>query len=476
MKPAAQGGAAGNRAPSFEARATRRDDGAARPSIRARLGRALLAWSLLWSLAVAGAAALATRHEVDELLDDALQAAAEVLAAALAADLRTAGVVATPVLPPSGRFAWQIVAHRGGEGALASRSSTAPQTPWTSTPTAGFSDAPGWRVFGAPLGHEGHMLYVAQTHDERREARTDMVLSAALAALAIALLAQVWLRGRVRHELEPLDRLAEHLRTHDPLAPDATLPAAERSELVPVHDALEQLSERLQRRLAHERAFIAHAAHALRTPLAGLDAQLATALKECPPTLQPRLTRARAAVSRLRRVVAALLALFRSDVEVRPEPVDLVSLVERLPTEELQVDVRGAAVLRADPDLLAAALVNLLDNAVRHGARRVTLTAEQGQGLGSSPPGLTPTPRGGVGPASGGRAPGLTVEDDGPGVDEARRAELQAALDAQAYEGRTGLGLMLADMVARAHGGRLQLLPAAHGFAVRLVLGASDEA
>lgn len=450
MKPAAQGGAAGNRAPSFEARATRRDDGAARPSIRARLGRALLAWSLLWSLAVAGAAALATRHEVDELLDDALQAAAEVLAAALAADLRTAGVVATPVLPPSGRFAWQIVAHRGGEGALASRSSTAPQTPWTSTPTAGFSDAPGWRVFGAPLGHEGHMLYVAQTHDERREARTDMVLSAALAALAIALLTQVWLRGLVRHELEPLDRLAEHLRTHDPLAPDATLPAAERSELVPVHDALEQLSERLQRRLAHERAFSAHAAHALRTPLAGLDAQLATALKECPPTLQPRLTRARAAVSRLRRVVAALLALFRSDVEVRPEPVDLVSLVERLPTEELQVDVRGAAVVRADCDLLAAALVNLLDNAVRHGARRVTLTAGQGQVL--------------------------TVEDDGPGVDEARRAELQAALDAQAYEGRTGLGLMLADMVARAHGGRLQLLPAAHGFAVRLVLGASDEA
>lgn len=50
------------------------------------------------------------------------------------------------------------------------------------------------------------MLYVAQTHDERREAQTDMVLSAALAALAIALLAQVWLRGRVRHELEPLDR------------------------------------------------------------------------------------------------------------------------------------------------------------------------------------------------------------------------------------------------------------------------------
>lgn len=429
-------------------RATFRHAGAspaAQPSIRARLARALLAWSLVWSLAVAAAAALATRHEVDELLDDALQAAAEVLAAPLAAAPPPAAAPVPGALPPSGRFAWQVVEHRDGQARLAARSSTAPDAPWQATPRAGFGDAPGWRVFGAPLGHDGRMLYVAQTHEERREAQTDVVLSGALAALAIALLAQLWLRLRVRQELEPLERLARHLRTHDPLAPGAALPSAERSELVPVHDALDQLSERLQRRLAHERAFSAHAAHALRTPLAGLDAQLATALKEdCPPALQSRLARARAAVARLRRVVAALLALMRSDVEVRREPVDLAALVERVPAQDLQVQVSAAGPLWADPDLLAAALANLLDNAVRHGATRVWLSTDDGQGL--------------------------TVDDDGPGVDDAQRARLQASLDAQAYERPTGLGLMLADMVARAHGGRLHLLPCERGFRVRLAL------
>jgi nitrogen-specific signal transduction histidine kinase len=63
------------------------------------------------------------------------------------------------------------------------------------------------------------------------------------------------------------------------------------------------------------------------------------------------------------------------------------------------------------------------------------------------------------------------VDDDGPGVDEATRTALQTALDSERYDGRTGLGLMLADRVARAHGGRVVLPPVAAGFAVELQLG-----
>jgi nitrogen-specific signal transduction histidine kinase len=64
----------------------------------------------------------------------------------------------------------------------------------------------------------------------------------------------------------------------------------------------------------------------------------------------------------------------------------------------------------------------------------------------------------------------VRLEDDGPGVPAERRIALQQALDAQAYEGRMGLGLMLADMVARSHGGRLLLPPTAAGFAAELHL------
>ena len=69
----------------------------------------------------------------------------------------------------------------------------------------------------------------------------------------------------------------------------------------------------------------------------------------------------------------------------------------------------------------------------------------------------------------------LRVHDDGPGVDPARRRELRAAIDAQDYAGRTGLGLMLADLVARAHGGGLSLPESASGFVVELDLGTRSD-
>jgi len=91
-------------------------------------------------------------------------------------------------------------------------------------------------------------------------------------------------------------------------------------------------------------------------------------------------------------------------------------------------------------------VLNLIDNAQRHGARSVTFS----------------TPAANV----------LRVHDDGSGLDPARRRELRAAIDAQDYAGRTGLGLMLADLVARAHGGGVSLPDAESGFTVELSLGA----
>ena len=294
------------------------------------------------------------------------------------------------------------------------------------------------------------MLYVAQSHDEQVEAALEIVLNAALATLAIALLSHLWLRLRVTGELAPLQRLSARLRTHDLLAPGATLGAAERAELQPVHQAVDQLAAQLVRRLAQERAFSAHAAHALRTPLAGIDAQLAVALREAPDSLKPRLQRVRAAATRLQRVVAALLTLFRSDVQPQPETLRLDALLARLPVEGLTVTVAPEAELTADPDLLAAALLNLLDNAVRHGAHRVQVSLA---------------------------APGVVeVADDGPGVPPERRAALRQALADGDAAAASGLGLALAHLVARAHGGWLELpeppeLPnRPRGFVVRLNL------
>jgi signal transduction histidine kinase len=428
------------------------------PSIRNRLANALFIWSLLWSLGVALAVGLSAQHEVDELLDETLQSTATVLLHALASS-PSSDAAAVVVMPSQGdeQFAWQLVA---ADGAVLRRSSNAPASALLRAGTPGFSEAGNWRVFGSSLisadgnGQQGgRMLYVAHRLDERREAQLEVMLSAVLAALSIGLLGHLWLRTRVRNELQPLDRLSERLARYDPLDKSHTLGAAERAELAPVHAAIDQLGHRLALRVGHERLVAAHAAHALRTPLAGMDAQLAVALRESTPEAQPRLQRVRDASLRLQRVVRSLLDLFRIGSEVRRQRVDVKALLAHLPVPGLEVVVDEQAHVDADPDLLAAALLNLLDNAQRHGARRATLTVP---------------------------APGhLLLRDDGPGAEPHRLEQLRAALEAQHYEGQTGLGLMLADLVARAHGGRLRLpecAAAGAGFSAELVLVATAPA
>ena len=430
-------------------------------SIRGRLLRTQLLWSLLWGLAMAGAVWLALQNEVEELLDDTLQSAADgligpmlepfMVLAPRAPAVTVPHTPRTPLNPGTAnagpRFVWQLVGQEPGAPVLASADG-APLQALRSTPSAGFGDVPGWRVYGQSLGRDGHMLYVAQSRAERTEIKLELVFTILLAGLPMGLLGLLWLNARVRHDLQPLQDLSLRLSSYDPLRDGASLGVAGYQELQPVHAAIDALAARLAHRVAHERAFTAHAAHALRTPLAGIDAQLAVALREAPAALQPRLQRVRAASDRLQRVVVAQLAMFRSGAEVQRQPLDLAALVSRLPVASLALrvlpGVQAGAALSADADLLTAALINLLDNAARHGAKTVTLST---------------------------LAPGvLQVHDDGSGVTPERRAALQEGLDAQDYAGRMGLGLMLADLVARAHGGALSLPDAGPGFTAVLRL------
>jgi signal transduction histidine kinase len=420
------------------------------PSIRARLTRLLVGVALVWGLLVSAAVWLAVREEVDELLDETLASSAEVLAALLGSDesaqLTAAGPTVNPVLARNEHFAWQLV---GPGGTVLRRSARAPLQAWLPLPTPGYVDAAsGWRLYGQRLPDGERMLYVAQTRNERREAQAEVALSSVWAALALASVSALWLRRRVQRELQPLADLSHELVRYEPLPPAVPLKPASHQELQAVHEAITTLGERLAGRVANERAFSAHAAHALRTPLAGIDTQLAVAQREAPESLQPRLARVREAAGRLTRVVSALLALFRSGADLQWQRVDLTTLTARLPHDGLLLHVPPGTAVQADADLLTATLINLLDNAVRAGASRIELSL-----------------------ATTGALQTLRLHDNGHGCQPERLADLSAALDAQAYEGRMGLGLMLADLVARAHRGRLRLPTVTQGFAVELTLG-----
>ena len=109
--------------------------------------------------------------------------------------------------------------------------------------------------------------------------------------------------------------------------------------------------------------------------------------------------------------------------------------------------------LEADPARLEQAVRNLVDNATRHGAPPVELSAQRRDGLVA-----------------------VEVTDRGGGLPEAfaeRALERFSRADAGRGGGGAGLGLAIVDAIARAHGGRVELLDAAPGTRARLELPSS---
>lgn len=232
----------------------------------------------------------------------------------------------------------------------------------------------------------------------------------------------------LRLALRPLDALAGELSARSPedLKP---LPPPKVAELRPVVKALNRLFREVDRLLkelsekeALARRFAQHASHELRTPLTALKGHLEI-LKRHP---EPRaLEGALRALERMERVMGGLLRLARLEADPpRRVPLDLKAFLEGF---GLEVEGEGRAL--ADPDLLALAVENILENARRHGALPVRAFLEEGEG-------------------------GVWVRllDSGPGFPESL---LPQALQPFAHGGRgTGLGLALVAAVARAHGGR----------------------
>ncbi|RZJ06808.1 MAG: HAMP domain-containing histidine kinase [Rubrivivax sp.] len=392
-------------------------------------------------LAITVAAVLTVDVEVDELLDDGLKA----IAAQLAPLLIESGSALQPLAPaPDGepRFAW---AWFDNAGQLRRASAGAEPADWQQL-KPGFVDRARWRLHVLRLANGQGVLVVAQTRAERREARIEVSRHALLVVLALAALGLPLLAWWSQRELKPLRRLAERLAGFDAARSNPGTLAGElgppaRAELRPIHEALRQIGERLGERMAFEREFAAQSAHMLRTPLAGIDAQLAVAMKEQPG--QPRLQRVREASRRLQHLLLALLRLFRHAPEVERRRLDARELLANLPLGELRLDEGPACLVHADAELLAAAFLNLVDNAQRHGATTLWLTQ----------------------PA----ANEVLLADDGSGLTDAQRQALRSRLASGKAE--QGLGLRLAQLVAEAHGGDVVLPDRAEGFAVLLRLG-----
>lgn len=423
------------------------------PSIRHRVTRTLL-WMSLCSCVLMGVVVWRViGHEINELMDQGLRESAEIIH----------NVLANPTTPyhdhpnqPHTEYEehliWQIIDSQSGQ--VLRRSDKAPTTALQLQPIAHTSHSPNgeWRIVTLGFQHSPtRFLLVAQSESERYDARTESLLYTLISAVLAGGVATLLLSLRLRQELQPLQRLSQAVQHYDPLQPATNLANAERAELEPIVQAVREMGQRLAQRFRSERAFTAHAAHALRTPLAGIDAQLAIAVKEAPVALQPRLGRARQASQRLSRVMQALLTMFRSGTEPQWQTVPLsVLLAPWSHGDGLEILTEEDPMLYADPDLLAAVLMNLLDNARQHGATQICIHAAA-----ATPDGIQ----------------ALHLHDNGHGCPADTLAHLRQALQQHDYtpgSGLSGLGLMLADLVLQAHGGSVELPDTTTGFSVLL--------
>jgi len=194
-----------------------------------------------------------------------------------------------------------------------------------------------------------------------------------------------------------------------------------------------------------------------------MELELALRHGETFEELEAALRSATEEADRLARLAEDLLVLARADegmLPIRPEPLDARALLEGVSQRfaarvghPLEVDAPAGLTVEGDELRLEQALGNLVDNALRHGAGNVRLTAVPVNGTIE-----------------------LHVADEGTGFPPEllpRVFERFARADAARSRGGAGLGLSIVDAIARAHGGAAHAANRERGADVWLEMPAS---
>ena len=308
-----------------------------------------------------------------------------------------------------------------------------------------------WRILVLPAPAGSGAAAVARSLGPRDESldhlRHELVLFLPLALLAASLGGYALAAGALR-PVEDLRRRAAAVTAGEPSRLPVPPSGDEVSRLA---ETLNDMLARLHAAFEHERRFVADASHELRTPLALLRTELDLALRRprSREELESALRSAAEETQRLSRLADDLLLIARADqgpLPMRREIVSAGELMQDAATRfasranvlgrELHVEASGLKV-DADPLRAGQALVNLVDNALTHGAGAVELSAEEHEGFVE-----------------------LHVGDAGTGIPDdfqARAFDRFSRADEARSRGGSGLGLSIVELVARAHGGGVGL-------------------
>ena len=209
-----------------------------------------------------------------------------------------------------------------------------------------------------------------------------------------------------------------------------------------------KMRDRIQRHINERTEFLAGVSHDLRTPLTRMKLQLAMEGKG--DNGSDGIASLTADVAEMEKMIDGYLAFARGEGGEEPAAVDLKDLLEDVVGDSRR---RGGVIDLADfdpvtlsvrPNAFKRCLVNLIDNAMRHG-ERVAVSVARDDG-----------------------AIDIMVDDDGSGIPEDRREDVFKAFfrldpSRNVETGGVGLGLTIARDIARGHGGEIVLSDAPGG-------------
>src|SRR5271166_6011512 len=345
------------------------------------------------------------------------------------------------------------------------------------TPQLGVSSVRGYRVvttivpvLGPGFTTIGHLVFQYGRKTAPTEATVHRVelglLLGVLAGTVLALLAGMAIARRAMAPIAELtSTAAEIARTRDP---SRGVPQSEANdEVAELARTLERMLHELdaartetEATLARQRQFVADASHELRTPLTSVLANLELLAESLHGDQGDAARSALRSSQRMRRLVADLLLLARTDVGrvVRREPCDLAQVVVEAAAElgpvsgehDIVLDVHPA-IVEASRDEIHRLTINLLENALRH-----------------TPPGTRISVR----TSTAGDEAVLVVQDNGPGVppELAPRLFERFVRGAGDRGGSFGLGLAIVRAVAESHGGTVTLESVKEGSGARFVV------
>ena len=319
------------------------------------------------------------------------------------------------------------------------------------------------------------VVQVGQSRIERGDLAREITFGALTPIVLFMVLALAFSWWGVNLALKPLVSIEKDLAERSPtdLKPlGMSVPREVRPFVIAINHFLERLSVSFD----HMQTFIANAAHQIRTPLASLRAQIDLASEERDPdALRDLLAKARDNATVTSRLTSQLLShamvVHRADV-VPFQEVDLRDVLARVLAEveysaeskgmEFHIDDTGDDLtVPGDRVALREALRNLVENAVKYGARDtdVDIIVRRNREEGSV---------------------AIEIADRGPGIPDDQKVNAfdrfrRAGLGDRGGEG-TGLGLAIVRAVVETHGDIALLDRPGGGLIARLIVRTAGEA